>query len=46
VPGSAPVWRADALADRLSGESGIAHHNHYDPQLDAFVIVRHDDRPS
>jgi hypothetical protein len=42
VPGSAPVWRADALTERLSRESGVAHHNHYDPELDAFVVVRHD----
>lgn len=42
VPGSAPVWRVDALTEKLIRESGAHHHNHYDPELDAFVVVRHD----
>ncbi len=40
-PGDGPAHRA---ADRSRSEqqaTGTEHHDHYDPEQDAFIVVRH-----
>ncbi|MGA5702137.1 hypothetical protein [Peterkaempfera bronchialis] len=41
-PGDAPAAKASARAHREAQETGLPHHDHYDPVLDAFVVVRHE----
>ncbi|MFJ6212336.1 hypothetical protein ACIQGZ_03245 [Streptomyces sp. NPDC092296] len=41
-PGDAPAAKASARAHQEAQASGVPHHDHYDPALDAFVVVRHD----
>ncbi|MFF4650973.1 hypothetical protein [Streptomyces sp. NPDC001380] len=45
-PGDAPAAKASARAHQEAQLTGLAHHDHYDPALDAFVVVRHDERPA
>jgi hypothetical protein len=40
VPGQAPAYRAGHRAWELTQSTGDRHHDHYDPDLDAFVVVR------
>ena len=40
-PGDGPAHRAGHRAWEESRATGVAHHDHYDPDLDAFVVVRH-----
>ncbi|WP_055586909.1 hypothetical protein [Peterkaempfera griseoplana] len=41
-PGDAPAAKASARAHHETQLTGLPHHDHYDPALDAFVVVRHD----
>jgi hypothetical protein len=41
-PGDAPAAKASARAHQEAQATGLPHHDHYDPVLDAFVVVRHD----
>lgn len=41
-PGDAPAAKASARAHQEAQATGLPHHDHYDPALDAFVVVRHD----
>jgi hypothetical protein len=41
-PGDAPAAKAAARAYEETQATGLPHHDHYDPALDAFVVVRHD----
>ncbi|WP_377269994.1 hypothetical protein [Peterkaempfera sp. SMS 1(5)a] len=41
-PGDAPAAKASARAHQEAQLTGLPHHDHYDPALDAFVVVRHD----
>jgi hypothetical protein len=40
-PGDGPAHRAGRRAWEEARSTGIPHHDHYDPLLDAFVVVRH-----
>jgi hypothetical protein len=40
-PGEAPAWRAGRRAAEETERTGLPHHDHYDPQLDAFLVIRH-----
>jgi hypothetical protein len=42
-PGDGPAHRAAHRAWEESATTGLPHHDHYDPLLDAFVVVRHRD---
>ena len=39
--GDGPASRAGHRAWEEALATGVAHHDHYDPALDAFVVVRH-----
>ena len=41
-PGDAPAAKASSRAHQEAQATGLPHHDHYDPALDAFVVVRHD----
>ncbi|MHA6762236.1 hypothetical protein [Streptacidiphilus sp. PAMC 29251] len=38
--GDGPARRAESRAWEETCASGITHHDHYDPELDAFVVIR------
>ena len=40
-PGDGPARPAGHRAREESATTGVPHHDHYDPVLDAFVVVRH-----
>jgi hypothetical protein len=40
IPGQAPAHRAGHRAHQLTQQTGTRHHDHYDPQLDAFLVVQ------
>ena len=39
--GDGPARRAGDRARSETWATGVQHHDHYDPTLDAFVVVRH-----
>lgn len=39
--GDGPARLAGDRARAEARDSGVTHHDHYDPELDAFVVVRH-----
>lgn len=39
--GDGPAHRAGDRARSETWTTGVQHHDHYDPTLDAFVVVRH-----
>jgi hypothetical protein len=39
-PGQAPAWKAGRRAWELTATTGTRHHDHYDPDADAFLVVR------
>ncbi|MEZ0091415.1 hypothetical protein [Streptacidiphilus sp. EB129] len=39
--GDGPASRALHRAWQEANATGVPHHDHYDPSLDAFVVVRH-----
>lgn len=39
--GDGPARRAGERASAEARATGIAHHDHYDPALDAFVVICH-----
>jgi hypothetical protein len=39
--GDGPARRAGDRAGEEARITGVVHHDHYDPELDAFVVVRH-----
>ncbi|MFC5908622.1 hypothetical protein [Streptacidiphilus monticola] len=39
--GDGPAHRAGHRAWEETLATGLEHHDHYDPDLDAFVVVRH-----
>ena len=39
--GDGPAYPAGRRAREESATTGVPHHDHYDPLLDAFVVVRH-----
>ena len=39
--GDGPSRRAGHRAWEETRATGVPHHDHYDPALDAFVVVRH-----
>ena len=39
--GDGPARRAGDRAWSETRATGVQHHDHYDPALDAFVVVRH-----
>lgn len=39
--GDGPARRAGDRAREETCLSGVPHHDHYDPELDAFVVIRH-----
>jgi hypothetical protein len=39
--GDGPASRAEHRARQETHATGVPHHDHYDPALDAFVVVRH-----
>ncbi|WP_042411392.1 hypothetical protein [Streptacidiphilus carbonis] len=39
--GDGPASRAGDRARSEAWQTGVQHHDHYDPALDAFVVVRH-----
>jgi hypothetical protein len=40
IPGQAAARRAGDQAWELTQSTGRRHHDHYDPQLDAFLVVQ------
>ncbi len=42
IPGQSPAWKAGHRAHHEQQATGLPHHDHYDPDLDAFVVIRHD----
>jgi hypothetical protein len=40
-PGEGPAWRAAQRAAEETDRTGAPHHDHYDPELDAFLVIRH-----
>ncbi|WP_152617674.1 hypothetical protein [Phaeacidiphilus oryzae] len=41
-PGEGPAWRSGDRAAHEAERTGVEHHDHYDPGVDAFLVVRHD----
>jgi hypothetical protein len=41
-PGDAPSVKASRRAAEETEATGVPHHDHYDPVLDAFLVVRHE----
>jgi len=41
-PGQGPSRRSRERADEEALRTGSSHHDHYDPELDAFLVIRHD----
>lgn len=39
--GDGPARMAGDRAFREARATGVPHHDHYDPELDAFVVIRH-----
>ena len=39
--GDGPARRAGDRAVQEAKDTGVQHHDHYDPELDAFVVIRH-----
>ena len=39
--GDGPPHRAEHRAEEEAAATGLPHHDHYDPSLDAFVVIRH-----
>lgn len=42
-PGDAPGWKPVQRARQEADATGDRHHDHYDPDADQFVVVRHTD---
>lgn len=39
IPGTRPGWISAEHAREASRRTGLRHHDHYDPELDAFLVV-------
>lgn len=40
IPGQDPGHRAQHRARELAEQTGRRHHDHYDPNLDAFLVIQ------